>query len=292
MPLRKDQVSKIRNKMRREKLLATIRHTENKTKREQRKRRSRAEKADPSLREKRLAENVPATIESMRRFDESIGAEISHDEFDTYFQGKAPKVFVTTSKFPHKEAYEFAELLIEIFPTAEFFRRKPQFEMPDIARLCAKRDYTDVVVVNEDQHRVTGLTFIHLPDGPTFYFSVSSLIMPQRLKGHGSATDHVPELILNNFSTRLGKTVGRLFQSLLPQQPEFQGRQVVTLHNQRDFIFFRRHRYLFKNEQRVGLQELGPQFTLRLRRIQKGIRDEISWEHQASMDKDKKKFWL
>jgi len=34
---------------------------------------------------------------------------------------------------------------------------------------------------------------------------------------------------------------------LLPKQPEFKGRQVVTLHNQRDFIFFRRHRYVFKD---------------------------------------------
>lgn len=292
MPLQKDQVSKIRNKMRREKLLATIRHTENKSKRESRERRARAERADPSLREKRLAENIPATTESMRRYDESVGIEVSNDEFDAYFQGQAPKVFVTTSKFPHREAYAFAELLVEILPTSEFFRRKPQFEIPDMARLCSKRDYTDMVIVNEDQHRVTGLTFIHLPAGPTFYFTVSSLILPEKLKGHGQATDHVPELILNNFSTRLGKTVGRLFQSLFPQQPEFQGRQVITLHNQRDFIFFRRHRYLFKNEQRVGLQELGPQFTLRLRRLQKGVRDEIAWEHQTSMDKDKKKFWL
>lgn len=33
-----------------------------------------------------------------------------------------------------------------------------------------------------------------------------------------------------------------MFQTAFPQLPEFEGRQVVTLHNQRDFIFFRRHR--------------------------------------------------
>ena len=27
-----------------------------------------------------------------------------------------------------------------------------------------------------------------------------------------------------------------MFQTLFPQMPEFQGRQVVTLHNQRDFL--------------------------------------------------------
>ena len=35
----------------------------------------------------------------------------------------------------------------------------------------------------------------------------------------------------------------RMIQSLFPQDPEFKGRRVVTFHNQRDFIFFRHHRY-------------------------------------------------
>jgi ribosome production factor 1 len=71
--------------------------------------------------------------------------------------------------------------------------------------------------------------------------------------------------------------------------PEFQGRQVVTLHNQRDFLFFRRHRYVrapcplislipinyssyaFRSPEKVALQEIGPRFTLKLRWLKKGI---------------------
>jgi ribosome production factor 1 len=34
-----------------------------------------------------------------------------------------------------------------------------------------------------------------------------------------------------------------MIQSLFPQDPEFKGRRVVTFQNQRDFIFFRHHRY-------------------------------------------------
>ena len=52
----------------------------------------------------------------------------------------------------------------------------------------------------------------------------------------------VAELILNGLTTLLGDSVGRVFQSLFPPMPQFKGRQVVTLHNQRDFLFFRRHR--------------------------------------------------
>jgi len=61
-------------------------------------------------------------------------------------------------------------------------------------------------------------------------------------QGHARSTAHFPELVLNNFVTRLGHTVGRMFQTMFPPMPQFQGRQVVTLHNQRDFLFFRRHR--------------------------------------------------
>lgn len=293
MVLTKDKVSSIRNKMRRAQLLAKMKHTDNKERHEMRHKRARQEAADPELKQERLQNNVPDTIENKRVYDETIGTEIEEDEFSEYFQlGKQPKVFITTSKRPKKEAYDFAALLLDIIPNSEYFARKDQFEIPVMAELCTKRGYTDLIVVNEDKKKVNGITFVHLPGGPSFYFSVSSLVLPQNLHGHGRATDHVPELILNNFSTRLGKTAGRLFQSLFPQQPEFQARQVVTLHNQRDFIFFRRHRYVFKNEERVGLQELGPQFTLRLRRLQHGIRDEVEFEHHPGMDKDKRKFVL
>ena len=122
--------------------------------------------------------------------------------------------------------------------------------------------------------------------------SVTSITDGKRIKGHGKAGDYLPEIILNNFNSRLGKTVGRLFQSIFPHKPELQGRQVITLHNQRDYIFFRRHRYIFRNEEKVGLQELGPQFTLKLRRMQKGVRGDVVWEHRPDMERDKRKFYL
>jgi ribosome production factor 1 len=285
---------RIANKEKRKKVFAEMKHKLNKERHEMRRERAKEEAKNPELKEKRLAENVPDTIEAKRVYDETIAQEMEgEDEFKEYFEeGKPPKVLITTSKRARGQAYDFADLLYDIIPGSEFKKRVGDFTMTQIAKMCAERDYTDLVVINEDKKKVNGLTFIHLPEGPTMYFSVSSLKMPKEIKGHGRSTTHIPELILNNFSTRLGKTVGRLFQSMFPQQPEFVGRQVVTLHNQRDWIFFRRHRYVFKNEERVGLQELGPQFTLRLRRLQRGIRGEVEWEHRSAMDKDKKKFHL
>jgi ribosome production factor 1 len=86
------------------------------------------------------------------------------------------------------------------------------------------------------------ITVINLPAGPTAYFKLTSVVLGQQISGHARPSPHSPELILNNFSTLLGMNVGRLFGSLFPPMPQFRGRQVVTLHNQRDFLFFRRHR--------------------------------------------------
>ncbi|ODQ78289.1 hypothetical protein BABINDRAFT_162940 [Babjeviella inositovora NRRL Y-12698] len=283
----------MKNKMRRQKLFAALKHEENKTRHLERKTRAKEERANPELKEKRLAENVPDTIESKRVFDETIGQEFEgEDDFNSYFDGKEPKILLTTNANANKVAYQFADIMMEILPNATFVKRKREYSMKDMAEFCNNRDYTDLIVINEDKKNVNGITFIHLPEGPTFYFSVSSLVEGNRIKGHGKATDHIPELILNNFATRLGKTVGRLFQSLFPHRPEFEGRNVITLHNQRDYIFFRRHRYVFRNEEKVGLQELGPQFTLKLRRIQKGVKEEVEWEHRPDMDKDRRKFYL
>lgn len=283
----------IKNKHKRQQLFADLKDKHNKDRHKMRQERTKAETEDPTLKEERLTENVTQTIESKRVYDETVNVELQgEDEFASYFDGRAPKVLITTSKNARKVAYEFSDILLDILPNSTFVKRKEQFEMKDMAKHCTARDYTDLIVINESKKSVNGLTFMHLPEGPTFYFTVSSLVTTERLQGHGRSTGHVPELILNNFSTRLGNTVGRLFQSLFPQRPEFVGRQVVTLHNQRDFIFFRRHRYVFRNEEKVGLQELGPQFTLRLRRVQKGIRGEIEWEHRPDMDRDKRKFQL
>ncbi|KAH3684138.1 hypothetical protein WICPIJ_004868 [Wickerhamomyces pijperi] len=284
---------KIKNKMRRQKLFSALKHEKNKTRHKERATRAKEERANPELKEERLKNNVPATIESKRVFDETVGAEVEgEDDFSSYFDGREPKVLLTTNANARKAAYEFADILMEAIPNVTFVKRKREYTVKDISGYCANRDFTDLVIINEDKKDVNGITFVHLPEGPTFYFSITSLVPGKKIAGHGKATDHIPELILNNFTTRLGQTISRMFQSLYPQKPEFEGRNVVTLHNQRDFIFFRRHRYIFRNEEKVGLQELGPQFTMKLRRVQKGVKEEIEWEHRPDMDKDKRKFYL
>lgn len=279
----------IKNKDARSKVYVKHKKEKAKHKREERKERD----------EKGLPKQVPETIDSKREFDETIKIEEAEDEtngfdFSHYFktEGKDPKILITTNANCSRHAYNFVDCFGELFENIKFIKRKRNYSMKDMAKLSSKRDYTHLIVVNEDKKNINGVTFIHLPEGPTYYFSVSSYVEGKKLSGHGNATSHIPELILKNFNTSLGKSVGNMFRSLFPYQPDIEGRQVITVHNQRDFLFFRRHRYIFRNEEKVGLQELGPQFTLRLRRIQHGIKGDVEWEHKTGMDKEKKKFYL
>lgn len=140
-----------------------------------------------------------------------------------------------------------------VFPSAVFHKRNGH-ALKKIVEHATEAGFTDVVVVNEDNKVINGMIVTHLPHGPTAMFKLSSVVLNQDIKGHGKPTDHKPELVLNNFSTRLGCRIGRMFGSLFCQDPNFRGRRVVTFHNQRDFIFFRHHRYAFEETDKTKLQ--------------------------------------
>ena len=240
-------------------------------------------------------------------------------KFPTLFEPPAdPKILVTTclSATIHAEA----ELLTELLPNSHYVRRQRHhhrshhFSLREISKFAKNRGFTCVVVLNEEQKRPSGMTVIHLPKGPTFHFSINNWVEGKKLPGHGRPTGHYPELILNNFRTPLGVLTAHMFQTLFPPRPELEGRQVVTLHNQRDYIFVRRHRYIFRDKRstekpvqtadgkpmkgvediKAGLQELGPRFTLKLRRVDKGIQRDSGqeWEWKTRLEKQRTKFQL
>ena len=189
------------------------------------------------------------------------------------------------------------------------------YEIKTIVEEAKQEGYTAIIMVNEDRFgappsvssqtthdfvvcrkRPNAMYLIHLPDGPTYHFKLSSTVLADNIENHGNPTLHPAELVLNNFGTRLGARVGRSIATLFPQKPEFKGRRVVTFHNQRDFIFFRHHRYIFDAEDKARLQELGPRFTLKLKSIQKGTFDtrfgEYEWKHTTDMDTSRRRFFL
>ena len=79
------------------------------------------------------------------------------------------------------------------------------------------------------------------------------------------------------------------------QQPQFEGRQVVTFHNQRDFIFVRHHRYIYRQEEDTNLsnKELAKEKTVKSKKQKKRDREaaaaaalEEEEEDQDEMDDD------
>jgi ribosome production factor 1 len=228
-----------------------------------------------------------------------------------------PKILITTSL--NSTLHDQARILTTFFPNSNYIPRSAhkhayKYSVREIAQFASNRDYTTLIVLMEDQKKPCGLDVVHLPSGPMFHFSISNWVEGKKLPGHGNPTNHFPEIILNNFRTPLGMLTAHLFRTMFPPQPEIQGRQVVTMHNQRDYIFVRRHRYVFRDKRpteksvtdtdgkpvkgvediKVGLQELGPRFTLKLRRVDRGIqrRSGQEWEWKARQEKKRTRFQM
>jgi len=253
------------------------------------------------------ATDMNLTPESLQLRFPSLFEPMAHD----------PKILITTSI--NSKLHHEAELLTSLLPNSNYIKRTAHFHahkysVREIASFASNRNYTTLVIMNEDLKRPSGLDIVHLPNGPMFHFSINNWVEGARLPGHGNPTGHNPELILNGFRTPLGLLTAHLFRTMFPPQPELLGRQVVTLHNQRDYIFLRRHRYVFRDKRateksiqgadgkpvkgvediKAGLQELGPRFTLKLRRIDKGIQRASGqeWQWKAGNEKVRTRFQL
>ncbi|XP_034438339.1 ribosome production factor 1 [Hippoglossus hippoglossus] len=296
-------VSEIKNKQRRHLMFMKIKLEKKKQKLQLKKKKKKEREA---LGDKAPPKEVPKTIENQRVYDETtvdpedeeVAFDEGTDEFSAYFNGLTnPKVLITTSDRPRGRTVRFCEQLATVIPNAHVYYRRG-LALKRVIPQCIARNFTYLMVINEDRKMPNGLVLCHLPDGPTAHFKVSSVRLRKEIKRRGKdPTEHSPEVILNNFSTRLGHSIGRLFAALFPQDPQFIGRQAATFHNQRDFIFFRFHRYIFKNEKKVGIQELGPRFTLKLRSLQKGTFDSKFGEYEwvlkrHEMDACRRKFQL
>lgn len=290
------------------------------------------EEEDEEAREARLerqrekrAQRVPSIAPSTTSTNLDLTPTSLALKFPSLFSDELPpepKILVTTSL--NSTLHDQAHILTTLFPNSNYVPRSShryghKYSLREICKFSAERGYTAVILMKEDQKKPTGLSVVHLPKGPTFHFSISNWIEGKKLPGHGNPTNHYPELLLNNFKTPLGLLAAKLFQTMFPPRPEFEGRQVTALHNQRDYIFVRRFRYVFRDKReteksvvdaegnalkgvesiRAGLQELGPRFTLKLRRVDKGVGragsegdDAIQWEWKSKMEKDRKRFNL
>jgi len=303
-------ISSIANKIRRNEAWVKLKREKKTAKRN---RQNVRKKEREELGEDAPAKLVPKTLDSMREYDETTinsqnadeqDEEIEHDfncdEFSSYFEKTyEPKVLITSCDDPHTRTIAFIKELTRIIPNSDCRWRK-KTSIKKIVQEGIKRDYTDIVLINEDNRKPNGLVITHLPDGPTAHFRLSNVKVAKNIgKNFNKITAHRPEIILNNFTTRLGEGVARMLACLFHYDPEFEGKRVVTFHNQRDYIFFRHHKYAIKSTDKVRLHELGPRFTLKLRSMQRGTFDskdgDYEWmitDKRHDMETSRKKFFL
>jgi ribosome production factor 1 len=186
--------------------------------------------------------------------------------------------------------------LKDLIPNSYFYYRR-KFDLKKIIELAKEKGFTDVIVVYERVRKPYRMIVSHLPDGPTAEFKISNVVYHDQIPDVAKNRGHNPELIFKNFKTKVGHRLTRILNGIFPHTPEIEGRQVVTFHNQRDYIFIRNHRFNFDDEySKVSLQEIGPRFVMRLLSIQKGTFDntfgEYEWKYKDKMGVRRRKFNL
>mmetsp|Transcript_15978 Transcript_15978/g.32130 ORF Transcript_15978/g.32130 Transcript_15978/m.32130 type:complete len:372 (-) Transcript_15978:341-1456(-) len=338
--------SKIRNKLKRSEMYGKYLADKRQLKRELRL--QRAKEAEELGQDVQQSKAVPRTLDNtreqepttVRHDDDEVALDEAEDEFAAYFADEIrPKIMITTRPRPSRELFHFIADLMRFFPKLYYYPRR-SYSIKDVCTYATNREFTHLIVLSEKAKKCNGMIISHLRPsaaasgeggggggdaqegsstaasspaaargGPTAFFKVSNVILSSDVPDHGSASSHVPELVLNGFSTRLGHRAGRFLGSLFPHNAQFRGRQVATFHNQRDYIFVRHHRYIFeegrvplpedsdKKKTKTRLQELGPRFTLKLKWLQEGTFDtqfgEYEWIHKRKeMDTTRRKFHL
>jgi ribosome production factor 1 len=306
------------------------------------------------------APKKPKTIESeagqhhttVEAGDEEVAGEEEMDEFAAFYNKEVtPKLCITSCLRPTRRCFDFIRELLFVFPNSFYYPRRG-FAVGDIVTQAKEHEYTDLIIINEDHKKINGMTVIHLPEGPTAYFKLSNVVLNKEIPDSGTIRAiNKPEVILNRFTTRVGQRCARILGALFHQDPHFQGRRAITFHNQRDFIFFRHHKYVFervgdahcendevaeelakearvraklkklgktsqkyrdmmrdapkllegetiinKSRVRARIQEVGPQFTMKLKYIQHGTFDKQHGEYEFKFNNDmkthKKKFLM
>jgi ribosome production factor 1 len=246
------------------------------------------------IRQEQKRKSDPTSIDSD---DPELIEETSFDPFASFYSGSLPsKIKITTSGDEEAPLIPFGECLQTLIPNSEFERRTPGTSFSSVRDSAIAASFTDLIVLVCANHEVHTLMHLHLPEGPSAEWRITSIVLPKAIPGHATTSAHYPELIMKRFETRVGKLCSRMLRALFPLTPDFVGRRVAIFHNQRDFVFFRHYRYVFESTEEARLQEAGPRFTLKLLWLQEGPFDpsngQYTFYRRGRHEKSRLNWWL
>ncbi len=106
--------------------------------------------------------------------DEEVLQDEQTDEFSNYFDRQVPpKVLLTSSNKASLQTNLLLRELSKFIPNSEVKLRRG-IDVKKIIPQCIEREYTDLLVVNEDRKMPNGLMVVHLPNGPTALFKLTN----------------------------------------------------------------------------------------------------------------------
>jgi U3 small nucleolar ribonucleoprotein protein IMP4 len=152
-----------------------------------------------------------------------------------------PKVCVTTSHDPSSRLKQFAKEVRYIIPNAQTLNRGST-TVKELVDTCRDAGMTDLIIVQETRGEPDALIVSHLPYGPTAFFTLSSVVMRHDIADRGTVSGAYPHLILDGFSSPIGKRFATILQHLFPI-PKEDSKRVITFANRSDTISFRHHTY-------------------------------------------------
>lgn len=275
---------------------------------ERKKARSAARRARRDNPELQANVQKPITTEDKRKGESAMDLNDPEYQADAALEeitlhSESTKVIVIcANEHPGERTYAFMQEFCFTVPNCQYFKRKT-FPLKKISAFAINKGFTAMIIIQEKDEQPDSLFVVSLPEGPTAYYKISGLKLGSEMKHSVPCnTEHKPEVLVTNFKTRLGARVGKQLESLFPAVGDDVGRRSVVFHNQRDFIFFRHYRYIFRNVSIKGnednevemkkdifdpdrsdddesdidvpkppscqLKEIGPRMTLRLRSLQ------------------------
>ncbi|KAM8951715.1 ribosome production factor 1 isoform 2-T2 [Lycaon pictus] len=149
-------ISEIKNKQRRHLMFTRWKQQQRKEKLAIKK---KLKKEREALGDKAPPKPVPKTIDNQRVYDETIvdpnDEEVAYDEatdeFASYFNRQtSPKILITTSDRPHGRTVRLCEQLSTVIPNSHVYYRRG-LALKKIIPQCISRDFTDLIVINEDR---------------------------------------------------------------------------------------------------------------------------------------------
>eukprot|EP01035_Chromulina_nebulosa_P020299 gene20299-26350_t len=152
------------------------------------------------------------------------------DEF-ALIGSRDPKICITTSRDPSSKLKQFSKEIKICIPNSQSINR-----------------------VNETRGVPDGLVISHLPFGPTVYFGLSNTVLRHDIPDCKPASQIYPHIILENFSTKIGKRIGKAIQAL--------------------------HHIYKHNKNEIELEEIGPRYEMRPYEIRLGTIDQEEAERE------------